>query len=512
MSIDPERDSLSPAEPGADLPEGAESPPPGTQTMAVARWVLVALIAAAAASTWIYFARTGDVEQSRPVARFVCPMHRSVVSAAPGVCPICGMELVAVSTTGVAPQPAGGPGPTAPRRRYYCPMHPEVESDDPNAVCPKCGGMKLLPRPTPSAADASPGAGAADLAPVYLSPERVQLIGMKTALVAEETLSPTLRTVGEVEADEGAVALVTSRFSGWVEALLVSRSGERVHKGQVLARIYSPELATPQLNYLNAVKWARDQAAQAGAAASAVEGDARSRLLLLGVGEPDIVELERRSKPLDAVSVRAPRDGYVGKRTAQEGLYVTPGEELFEIADLSGVWVLADVYESEIEGLRVGQKASLAFPALPGRTFSGRVSFVYPAVNPESRTLAVRLEVEDPHPGLRPGMLAEVTLELGAVEGLVVPAEALVDTGERQYLFVARPGGRFEPRLVAVGARTGDRVQIRSGVSPGERVVTTGNFLVDSESHLRAALEGFGHSGEPAPAAPRGERYSGNGP
>jgi Cu(I)/Ag(I) efflux system membrane fusion protein len=324
---------------------------------------------------------------------------------------------------------------------------------------------------------------------------------MKTALVSKEMLSPTLRTVGMVTADEGSIAIVSSRFSGWIEDLLVSQTGEKVRKGEALAKVYSPDLSTAQINYLNATKWARDQAAQAGQAASTLESDARARLLLLGISDLDIQELEKRSKPLEAINIRAPRDGYVGKRTAQVGLYVTPGEELFEIADLATVWVVADVYESEIERLRVGQKASMALQAMPGQVFTGKVSFIYPAVNPSSRTIQVRLEFKNPHTRLRPGMFADVTLDLGAVEGLVVPADALVDTGESQYLFVALPGGRFEPRSVKVGARTGDRVQILTGVSAGERVVTTANFLIDSESRLRAAIQGFGAGEEPLPAS-----------
>jgi len=182
----------------------------------------------------------------------------------------------------------------------------------------------------------------------------------------------------------------------------------------------------------------------------------------------------------------------VGKRTAQVGSFVSPGQELYEIANLTNIWVLADVYEVDIGRIRIGQRANLTLQALPGRTFTGKVSFLYPAVNPTSRTMQTRIVVPNAKGELRPGMYTDVTLDLGAAEGVTVPAEALVDTGEAQYVFVALPGGRFEPRPVTVGARTADKVQILRGIHPGEMVVTTANFLIDSESRLRAAIQGFG--------------------
>ncbi|HVP67491.1 MAG TPA: efflux RND transporter periplasmic adaptor subunit [Anaeromyxobacteraceae bacterium] len=490
---DPTRTS-PPEEPQAPMPEGSEAAPPGVRAMAIVRWALVGAMAVAAVAAWVYFARTADEQVHGSEARYVCPMHPSIVSDHPGSCPICGMDLVPAGNA--AARDGGAASAVAPPGRYWCPMHPEVHSDDPNAVCPKCGGMKLVPR-EPSASGTATRGRPPGLVAVDLSPERVQLIGVKTDLVGEQEISPTLRTVGMVTADEGSISIVSSRFSGWVEELLVSQTGERVRKGQVLARVYSPDLSTAQVNYLNAIRWARDQAAQSGQAASTLESDARARLTLLGISDLDIEELERRKKPLDAVSIRAPRDGYVGKRTAQVGLYVTPGQELFEIADLGTVWVIADVYESEIERVRVGEKASMSLQAMPGESFPGRVSFVYPAVNPTSRTIQVRLEFKNPQTRLRPGMFADVTLDLGAVAGLVVPADALVDTGESQYVFVALAGGHFEPRPVRVGARTADRVQILGGVKAGERVVTSANFLIDSESRLRAAIQGFGAGNEP---------------
>jgi RND family efflux transporter MFP subunit len=302
-----------------------------------------------------------------------------------------------------------------------------------------------------------------------------------------EKLSPTLRTVGTVTADESAVVVISSRINGWVEQVLVPQAGEAVKKGQALARFNSPDLSTAQLNYLNAIKWSRDwSAGQSQQGTQALEVDARQRLVLNGFTPLDIKELEEKKSPLEFLTVRAPIDGYVGRRSVQVGGYVTPGQELYEIADIANVWVLADVYEADIGRVSAGQRATLTLQALPGSSFTGKVAYLYPAVNPQSRTMQARIVVPNTKGRLRPGMYADVTIDLGMTEGTTIPADALVDTGEAQYVFVALPGGRFEPRPVTVGARTAEKVQILRGVHPGENVVTTANFLIDSESRLRA--------------------------
>ena len=482
--------SSGPPEP---LPEGEEAPPAGTRTMGIVRWALVALMALAAAGTWIHFRAVSGGGAPAAAAQFHCPMHPSVLADHAGACPICGMDLVAVAESKPAPpaQHAGGAG------AYWCPMHPEVTSDDPNATCAKCGGMKLLPRPKPEGARA----GVPGLAPIDLTPERIQLIGMRTAPVTRERLAPGVRTVGFVTADEGRIVIVTARFTGWIERVLISQSGQRVRRGEPLLRLYSPDLDTAQRNYLNSARWIAahpDQPQQNGT----LERDARARLKLIGVADQDVDELQRSGNPLRTLSIRSPIDGYVGKKSALAGLYVQPGVELFEIADLSTVWVIADVYESEIDRVRVGQEAKLAVPAIPGREFRGRVAFLYPSVSTGSRTLKARIELDNRELRLRPGMFANVTLEFDAIEGLAVPAEAVVDTGEVQYLFVSREGGRLEPRLARLGVRGDGKVQVLEGVSEGERVVTTANFLVDSESRLRAAVEGLAGPRADGSAAP----------
>jgi Cu(I)/Ag(I) efflux system membrane fusion protein len=487
------------------LPEGEEQAPPGTRTMAVVRWALVGLMAVAAVSAWSwYVARSGVISAE---ARFHCPMHPQIVTAQKGECPVCGMDLVPVSGA-VASRPAAGdaarapdaappPDASAQAAAFTCPMHPDFVTPDPKARCPECG-MKLTPR-APAAPAPQRLAG---LAPVELSLERIQLSGMKTALAARERLAVSLRAAGFVSADENGLVSVTTRYSGWIESTANAQTGQAVRRGDVLARVYSPELVNAQQAYANAVRWLDTPPAVAGpntAPNGDLRPDARARLELLGVAPEDLDAIAATKQPQRAVAVRAPAKGYVVRRNAQKGLYVTPGFELFQLADLSKVWVIADLAESEIDRVRVGQPASLEVAAYPGQRFQGTVQFIYPAVNPGTRTLQARLELPNPAMKLRPGMYGDVTLEAGAAEAVVVPREAVVDTGEVQYVFVARGGGRFEPRRVRLGPSSGDKVAVIDGLAGGERVVTTANFLLDSESRLRAAVEGFGGAGAPAP-------------
>jgi Cu(I)/Ag(I) efflux system membrane fusion protein len=231
-----------------------------------------------------------------------------------------------------------------------------------------------------------------------------------------------------------------------------------------------------------------------------LEQDARARLELLGMSRYEIDRIAQTGKPSRTLGVSAPIGGYVVKKNVVQGTYVQPGTVLFEIADLSKVWVLADVYEYEIGRVTLGQAADVVVSAYPDDRFSGKVGFIYPTVDTTTRTLRIRLEFENKELKLRPGMYGDVMIQLGAAEGLTVPAEALVDTGEHQYVFLAKPGGRYEPRRVRAGARSGDKVRILEGLAAGEVVVTTANFLLDSESRLRAVIEGAPQSGA-APAA-----------
>ena len=440
-------------------PEAPQGPPRGVRTMAIVRWVLVLATALVALGTIMHFAgvRLGGGGQSAASGQlYYCPMHPSVVQDHPGECPICSMTLV--------PKPVG-------------PVKPAASSN---------------------ATSTAPVAG---LAGVDSTPERIQLIGMKTAVVKREALGGELRTVGVVEANERGLAQVTVRFSGWIQKLLVSETGERVRRGQALATIYSPDVLRAEQELLVARGWSADAPSPAAGphehemVLTGLDANARRRLELLGISAQEIDEIVKSGKPAEAIAIRSPVEGYVVAKNALVGVAVQPGTVLFQVADFSTVWVTADVYEQDISRIHVGQRARLELNAFPGEMHTGKVQFVYPTLDPANRTLeSARLEfknrIDRTGPRLRPGMYGTIYLDLPATTGLMVPAEAVVDTGEMHYLFVAKEGGHFEPRTVKIGAHLKDRIEILSGVTEGETVVTTGNFLVDSESRLRAAIEG----------------------
>ena len=439
-------------------PDAPQGPPRGIRTMAIVRWVLVLATALVAVGTIMHFAgvRIGGAGQSAASGQlYYCPMHPSVVQDHPGECPICSMTLV--------PKPAGPVKPAA----------------------------------SLNATSTAPVPG---LVGVDLTPERIQLIGMKTAVAKREALGGEMRTVGVVEANERGLAQVTVRFSGWIQKLLVSETGERVRRGQALATIYSPDVLRAEQELLVARGWNADAPAPGAgphehqAIITGLDANARRRLELLGISAQEIDEILKSDKPVEAIAIRSPVEGYVVAKSALVGVAVQPGTVLFQIADLSMVWVTADVYEQDISRIHVGQHARLELNAFPGEMQTGKVQFVYPTLDPANRTLKVRLEFKNRFdrtgPRLRPGLYGTIHLDLPATTGLMVPAEAVVDTGEMHYLFVAKEGGRFEPRTVKIGAHLKDRIEILSGVTEGETVVTTGNFLVDSESRLRAAIEG----------------------
>ncbi len=514
------------------LPEGEERAPAGTRAAAVVRWSLVALMAATAAGAWVIHFTTGGIfDVAR--ARYRCPMHPTVVMEQKGECPICGMDLVPVPrgeareealeaahektehghvartrgethSAGATPSaaaalPAATPIPlahgTMPQVEYTRPMHPGFVTRDPKARCPECG-MKLVPKDPDAAPEraAVPAEGVPGLTAVELTAERIQLIGMKTAVALREPLGSSIRTVGYVTASEKGLVSVNARFSGWIESLGAGDIGQLVGRGDVLATVYSPDVAAAQQQFLAAARWSdpRSVGAPAPGTPQPQVDYARQKLELLGLAPQDIDALVASGKPSQTVNVRAPVRGYIAKKAALRGVYVQPGTEIFQIADLSSVWVIADVYESEIGRVKVGQRAVLELAAYPGEKFTGKVAFIYPALAQGSRTLQARVEFKNPGMKLRPGMYGDVTLDLGASSAIAIPADALVDTGEVQYVFVSKGSGRFEPRRVRAGWSGGGRVAVLEGLAEGERVVTTANFLLDSESRLRAAIEGFG--------------------
>jgi len=500
--------------------------PRGVHVMAVFRWFLVAAMAALATFSVAYSVGALPAGGASAEATYYCPMHPQVVQNMPGECPICGMTLVkregdkkpdqtpkdkpkdkprAAETAKPKPAPESHAGHRHEASdRFICPMHPEETGVDASARCPICG-MKMVERSSvPSAASASPSpaptaASQADravpgLVPVDLSLDRLQLIGVRTAKATVEALVPELVTVGYVAADESRTARVHSRFPGWVERIAVGSTGQKVRRGEVLASLYNLELVPAQQEFLAARRAMPAHGAAGSSAAnegiSGLERDARTRLELFGMSKGEIDGIASSGKPARTVAVTAPIGGHVLERSAVLGSYVEPGTELFEIADLSRLWVTADIYEHEIGRVRVGQKATVTIAAYPNDKWLATLGFVYPTVEPSTRTLRVRLEVDNADGRLRPGMFANVTLALDPAKGVVIPAEALIDTGEHRYVFVSTAPGHFEPRSVRAGARAAGRVEVLEGVAEGETVVTTAGFLIDSESRLHAALAG----------------------
>lgn len=352
---------------------------------------------------------------------------------------------------------------------------------------------------------ALPAAGPVQAAPVSpqaraaldaTDPTFTQL-GVQVEPVLREGLSRSVRVIATVVPDETRISHVHTRVAGWIEQLDVNTTGEFVRAGQPIARIFSQELLSSQTEYLAARRMA------ASGLASAVVDGGRRRLAVLGMSEREIAEIERTGEVRRLVTVVAPRSGVVVRRSVSAGNAVDPSTELVTIADLSRVWVLAEVPEASIRDVRPGSAALLEFAGASVISRNARVEFIYPTLSEDTRTLRVRFSVPNPDGGLRPGLFGSATFEIAAGETLTVPRDAVVDTGVQQHVFVA-VNDMFEPRMVTVGARMADRVEILSGLAAGEQVVSAGVFLLDSESRLRAS-GGAGthqHGSENPPAEP----------
>jgi membrane fusion protein, copper/silver efflux system len=340
--------------------------------------------------------------------------------------------------------------------------------------------------------------------PVDVNAVTVQDLGIRLEVVGREALTQEVRAVATVVPDESRISHVHTRVPGWVEQLDVNTTGEIVTAGQPLARIFSQELLSSQTEYL-----AARRTTAASGIASAVIASGRTRLTVLGMAPAEIDEIELSGEPRRLVTVVAPRSGVVVNRGITVGTSVDPSTTLLTIADLSRVWVLAEVPEADIPGIRVGTTAQLDFPASGRQPFAARVDFLYPTLTDRTRTLRVRFSAANTSGALRPGLYGTAAFASTGPRVITVPRDAVVDTGVQQHVFVAT-GDRFEPRAVTLGVQLTDRVEVRSGLTEGERIVAAGVFLLDSESRLRATGGSGGHShGTPttpqeAPTAPAG--------
>jgi Cu(I)/Ag(I) efflux system membrane fusion protein/cobalt-zinc-cadmium efflux system membrane fusion protein len=338
---------------------------------------------------------------------------------------------------------------------------------------------------------------------VTIDPQRQQLIGVRLTRVERGPVISSVRTTGVVRYDETRLTDVNVKLEGWIRDLYVDYTGQPVTKGERLFTLYSPELLTTQNEYLLALK-TRDrmqgsQVADAREYAQRLVDAARERLALWDLSPEQIKALEETRQPVTAVTFAAPAAGYVIEKAAVRGMHVMPGQTLYRVADLSRVWVEADVYEQEMAQARVGQRATVTLDAYPGESFEGRAIYIHPFVEENTRTLKVRFEFANTRGRLRPGMYANVQLQGAGGLGLTVPANAVLDSGAQQLVFVAQGDGYFTPRPVKVGRNLGDRIEIVQGVKDGEQVATGATFFLDSESQLRAGLQNY-----EAPAAAKG--------
>jgi RND family efflux transporter MFP subunit len=462
------------------------------------RTILAAAVLALAGGAGVWSACRGGAERTGVAhdtskAQYYCPMHPTYVSDSPGNCPICSMKLVKFESPAPGAPAAGG----SPRKvaYYRSPMDPAVRSATP---AKDSMGMDFVPVYEDELAG---GGGVPGRAIVTLSEERRRVLGVRSEPVRRTSLARTIRTVGRVTPDERRLHHIHTKYEAYIEHLHVDYTGMFVKKGQALASLFSPELVATQQEYLLASR-ARQQLASSALPAVAQGGvdlleAARGRLLLWDIREEDIARLEATGEVRRTLDLYSPVSGYVTQKMALHGMRVTPTDTLFDIADLSWLWVLADVYESDLAAVRLGMPAELTLSYLPGRTWRGDVTYVAPTVEEKTRTIKVRIEVDNADGQLKPDMFADVLLKSGLGIGLVVPESALLRTGERTLVFADLGEGRLEPREVKVGAKVADGVQVVSGVAEGERVVTAANFLLDSESSIKAALSALQPAGTP---------------
>jgi Cu(I)/Ag(I) efflux system membrane fusion protein len=331
---------------------------------------------------------------------------------------------------------------------------------------------------------------------VTIAPDRLQTIGVKYEPVARRPLEKIIRTVGRVAVDERKLAKVTIKFHGWIERLFVSATGDHVKKGQQLFTIYSPDLVATQEEYLLALQGRKQMGESefpevARGSQDLLEATKR-RFQLWDITADHVRELEKTGKVLKALPIHSPITGTVIKKEALAGAHVDPGQELYTIADLSHLWILADIYEYELGFVKKEQKAAVTLSYDPSRVLTGHVGFIYPTLDPKTRTAKVRFEMDNADDTLKPDMYANVELRVSLGTKLAIPQEAIIESGQKQVVFLHHGGGKLEPRLIKTGVKAGEWSEVLEGLKEGEHVVTSANFLIDSESRLKSVVEGMG--------------------
>ena len=481
------------------------------------KYILIIVVAAgvgAGVGIWVVGPPTGGTQvQEAEAATYRCPMHPTMVADHAGACPICGMDLVKDEATAAAP-------PSGERRIAYwrAPMDPNFTADTPGK---SPMGMDLIP----VYEDELGAAGT-----VQIDPVTVQNIGVKTARVERQQLTRKIRALGRVDYDETGMTDVNTKMAGWVEKLFVDYTGQVVKKGQPLLEIYSPELVAAQEEYLTALDY--QQRLAKAAAGDVVQGGrdllaaAAQRLRYWDITESQIAALEKSRQVKRNMTIYSPQEGIVVHKAVFNGAHIKSGQHLYRIGDLSRVWVYADIYEYELPWVKVDQEAAVELSYLPGKLFRGQVTYVYPFLDPKTRTVKVRMSFDNPALDLKPEMYANVSLQsIVSRDALVVPVQSVIRSGERNIVVADLGEGKFQPREVTVGVESDGLYQVLEGVREGDRIVTSAHFLIDSESNLKAAVSsmsgaptgGDEHGNEPmegaeAAAAHEGHQMEGMGP
>lgn len=525
-------------EPGhGPMPEGEEAPPRFVRTAGTIRWIILGLMSLfALVMVLSFFGATPWSAAVGGATQYHCPMHPTYVSSQPGECPICGMDLVPIAAdstaNGAAAKSAESETTHAPK--YYCSMCPEIVSDT-MGECSKCG-MDLVPVPVakpgqyqcpmdPQVVSDKPGecpvcgmdlelvtnggggghagddrasmsnGNVPGLVALTIEPKRLQSIGVKTGIVARRPLQRRLRLTGYVTPNEEKLATVNVRFSGWVRTLLANQTGQLVKQGEPLLTVYSQDLYQAEQEYVTARSAATRAKVDVALTATRQQilQAATERLRLLGIPDDELQRLEKEVTARSEVTIRSPFSGSVLAKQVLAGQYVGPDQPLFQIADLGRVWVLADLYEQDLRSVQKGMRATMTLDAYPGEEFEGSVQFLYPTISEQTRTMKVRFQFANHDRRLKPGMFAEIRLEKSdAGDVIAVPNDAILDGGTTQYVFVVRGGKHFVPVQVHLGERGDVFTELRGGAGEGDTVVTSANFLIDSESRLQAAIVGMG--------------------
>lgn len=408
--------------------------------------------------------------------KYVCPMHPQIIRDEPGNCPICGMTLVKKVVEPEPPETALEHAKKHLDPKYVCPMHPQIIRDEPGN-CPICG-MTLVKKTLKPAVDKYPT--------VTIRPEIIQRMGVRTTTVKRGTLLKYIKTVGYVTYNQDRLVHVHPRSSGWVDKLYVRKEGDPVEQNQPLLEMYSPEVLEAQQDFLVSL---RTGSQGTGINNQQYRDMIRNRLRLLNVPDSTIQQIERHNQSINNVPILAPQSGIVTSLNIRDGMYVTPNLEMFAIVDLSTVWVMVEVFEHQLDWVKTGLSAEIKVAALPNQQWQGEVDYVYPQLDPKTRTLQVRLRFDNPKMLLKPNMFAQVVIHGDPKrDTLKIPQPALIVTGERYSVILALGEGRFQPVDVKTGMQSQDEIEILSGLKAGDQVVLSGQFLIDSEANLQASF------------------------